>query len=115
MKNRDWIVSILGVLKYISHKSVYVYQNGGDLDPSMFNPSGTKGGPGNVKLYFSLNYLLQLWFITFTNLILSSLANLIQVNKSGCLWSNINFNINKIIAIDFQNVPSFEIRLVRSW
>lgn len=28
------------------------------LDPSMFNSSGTKGGPENVKLHLSLNYLL---------------------------------------------------------
>lgn len=55
------MVSILEVLRYISHKNVYMYPNGGDLDPSMFNPSEIKGGPGNVKLHFSLNYLLQLW------------------------------------------------------
>lgn len=47
---------------YFTHECTYMYihQNGVDLDPSMFNPSGTKGGPGNAKLRFSLNYLLQL-------------------------------------------------------
>lgn len=52
------MVSILEILRYISHKDVYVCQSDGDLDPSMFNRSGTKGGPRNVKLHLSLNYML---------------------------------------------------------